>query len=66
MKYKILAIVILLVLLLIILVQNTHEVIFRIFFWTIRISPVILVPLAVLLGFFFGYIIGRADRGRKK
>ncbi len=66
MKAKILAIIVLLALLLIILIQNTQEVVFRIFFWTISMSQVILVPLAVVLGFLFGYFIGRAERGRKK
>jgi len=66
MKAKILIVVVLLALLLIILVQNTQEVVFRIFFWTIRMSQVVMVPLAVLLGFLFGYFIGRTVRGRKK
>jgi len=66
MKFKILIVVVLLVLLLIILVQNTQEVVFRIFFWTISMSQVILVPLAVLLGFLFGYFVRRTERGRRK
>jgi len=66
MKPKILMVIVLLVLLVIILFQNTQEVIFRMFFWKISMSQVILVPLAVLLGFFFGYFVGRAGKSGKK
>jgi uncharacterized integral membrane protein len=65
MKPKIIAITVLIVLLLILILQNTQEVIFRIFFWRIAMSQVIFVPLAVFLGFFLGYALGRADRKRK-
>ncbi len=66
MRPKILIVIVLLALLVIILFQNTEEVIFRIFFWKISMSQVILVPLAIFLGFLFGYFVGRADRRRKK
>ena len=66
MKPKILIVVVLLVLLAVVLFQNTQEVIFRIFFWKISMSQVILVPLAVFLGFLFGYFVGRTGRGGKK
>jgi uncharacterized integral membrane protein len=66
MKVKVLIVLVLLALLVIILFQNTQEVIFRIFFWKISMSQVILVPLAIFLGFLFGYFVGRADRQRKK
>jgi uncharacterized integral membrane protein len=66
MKAKILFVIVLLALLLIVLIQNTQVVIFRLFFWSISMSQVILVPLAVLLGFLFGYFIGRTERGRRK
>ena len=64
MKTKILLVLILLILLVIILVQNTQEVVFRIFFWKISMSQVILVPLAVVIGFLFGYFIAKG--GMKK
>ncbi len=64
MKPKILLVLILLVLLAIILIQNTQEVEFRIFFWKIAMSRVILVPLAVVIGFLFGYFIAKG--GMKK
>ncbi len=64
MKAKILLVLILLSLLAIILLQNTEEVVFRIFFWRIAMSQVILVPLAVVIGFLFGYFIAKG--GMKK
>lgn len=64
MKAKILVVLVLLILLAIILIQNTEEVVFRIFFWKISMSQVILVPLAVVVGFLFGYFIAKG--GMKK
>jgi len=64
MKPKIILIVVLVLLLAVLLVQNTQEVVFRVFFWTIRMSQVILVPLAVLVGFILGYIAGRIEKKR--
>jgi uncharacterized integral membrane protein len=66
MKPKIVLVIVLLALLLLVLFQNTQEVIFRIFFWKISMSQVILVPLAVFLGFLFGYFVGIAKRNRNK
>jgi uncharacterized integral membrane protein len=66
MKPKVWGLLVLLALLLIVLFQNTQEVVFRIFLWKISMSQVILVPLAVLLGFFFGYFVGRTGKGGKK
>jgi len=63
-KTKILIVLVLLILLAIILVQNTQEVVFRIFFWKISMSQVILVPLAVIIGFLFGFFIAKG--GMKK
>jgi uncharacterized integral membrane protein len=66
MKPKVWFAVALLVLLVIVVVQNTLQppVEFRIFFWKISMSQMILVPLAVLIGFLFGYFIAKG--GRKK
>ncbi len=64
MKTKALIVLILLILLAIILVQNAKEVEYRIFFWKITMSRVVLVPLAVVVGFLFGYFIAKA--GMKK
>jgi uncharacterized integral membrane protein len=65
MKAKILIVAVLLTLLVILLVQNTQEVVFRIYFWKIGMSQVILVPLAVLVGFLFGYFVAKLGRERK-
>jgi uncharacterized integral membrane protein len=66
MKTKILVVAVLLALIIILLVQNTQEVIFRFFFWRVSMSQVILVPLAVLVGFLFGYFIARMGREKKR
>ena len=65
MKTKILIVAVLLALLVILLVQNTQEVVFRIYFWKIGMSQVILVPLAVLVGFLFGYFVAKLGREKK-
>ncbi len=66
MKTKILLVAVLLVLLIIILFQNTQEVVFRIYFWKISMSQVVLVPLAVLIGMFFGYFLAKTRNGKKE
>ena len=65
MKTKILIVAVLLALIIILLVQNTQEVIFRVYFWKISMSQVILVPLAVLVGFLFGYFVAKTGREKK-
>jgi uncharacterized integral membrane protein len=65
MKTKIIIVAVLLVLLAILLIQNTQEVIFRMFFWKISMSQMILVPLAVLVGFVFGYFVAKMGREKK-
>jgi uncharacterized integral membrane protein len=65
MKTKILIVAVLLVLLAIVLIQNTQEVVFRVYFWKISMSQMILVPLAVLVGFLFGYFIAKVGKEKK-
>jgi uncharacterized integral membrane protein len=65
MKTKILIVAVLLILMAIVLVQNTQEVVFRVYFWKISMSQMILVPLAVLVGFAFGYFVGKMGREKK-
>lgn len=65
MKTKILIVAVLLVLIAILLIQNTQEVVFRVYLWKISMSQMILVPLAVLVGFFFGYFIAKLGKERK-
>jgi uncharacterized integral membrane protein len=64
-KTKLLIVAVLLVLLVIILAQNTQEVVFRLYFWKISMSQVILVPLAVLIGVFFGYYLAKTRKDKK-
>jgi uncharacterized integral membrane protein len=62
MKAKIISALILAALLAVIFIQNTEVVIFRVFFWTISVSQVILVPLIAALGFFLGFALGALNR----
>lgn len=62
MKAKIILVLILAALLAVIFVQNTDVVTFRVFFWTISVSQVILVPLIAALGFFLGFALGALRR----
>ncbi len=65
MKTKLLIVGVLLVLIIVLLVQNTQEVIFRVYFWKISMSQMILVPLAVLVGFLFGYFVAKLGKEKK-
>ena len=47
------------VLLLIILFQNIAAVPFQLLFWKVRISPVILLPFMLLIGFAAGFFTRR-------
>jgi uncharacterized integral membrane protein len=63
MKIKLIIGLILLVLLAVLLIQNTQVVTFRLYFWKIAISQIILVPLAVILGFILGFLVAKASGG---
>ncbi len=62
MKAKVILIAVLVLLLAVLLLQNTQEVVFRVFFWTISMSQMILVPLAVFVGFVAGYVAARMGK----
>jgi uncharacterized integral membrane protein len=62
MKVKIVLALILLVLLGILLIQNTEIVTYRVYFWTISMSQMILAPLVAVAGFLIGYIFGTMRR----
>jgi uncharacterized integral membrane protein len=66
MKMKLIIGLILLILLAVLLVQNTQVVTFRLYFWKIAISQIILVPLAVILGFILGFLVAKVSGGEKK
>ena len=57
---------VIIVLLLIIFFQNTQVVSFRIFFWKISMSQVILIPLTMIIGLVLGYVIGKLTGNRNK
>lgn len=57
---------VIIVLILIIFFQNTQVVSFRIFFWKISMSQVILIPLTMIIGLVLGYVIGKLTGNRNK
>jgi len=70
MKAKTWAVLIFLSLCAVLLVQNMEVVSFHIFFWKISMSRVIAFPLLLLVGFLFGYFLGKfggiGAKGRKR
>jgi len=62
MKAKIIPAVVLTALVAVLLFQNKEIVTFRIYFWTVSLSQVILVPILVLAGILIGYLLGTARR----
>lgn len=62
MKAKIILAVVLTALVVVLFFQNRQIVTFQIYFWTISISQVILVPVLVLAGILIGYLLGTARR----
>jgi uncharacterized integral membrane protein len=66
MKPKVVVILILVALFLIILIQNTQIVTYRLYFWKISISQIILVPLVALFGFIVGFIVAKLAGRRRK
>ncbi|UCE19359.1 MAG: LapA family protein [Gemmatimonadota bacterium] len=57
MKGKTLVIAVVLILFLIVLVQNTQIVTVKLFFWDMSMSRIILIFLAMLIGFVVGYFL---------
>jgi len=64
MKTKIILIVVLLVLAAIVFIQNPGEVVYRIYFWRIGLSQMILLPLTLLAGFALGFLTATVRRRR--
>lgn len=54
------------VLILVIFFQNTQIVAFRIFFWKISMSQIILIPLTMIIGVVLGYVIGKLTGNRHR
>ena len=65
MKTKIILLLVVFVLLTGLLAQNTGIVTYRLLFWTVSLSQVVIVPLVALAGFVLGFVIGAARRRRK-
>ncbi len=63
MKVKWIIIGILAILFIIIIIQNSGAVSYKIFFWKIEISRIILIPIFLLIGFIIGFFI---PKGKKK
>ena len=64
MKSKLILIAVLFVLIAVIFLQNPGEVIYRIYFWRISLSQMILLPLTLLAGFFLGFSVATLRRRR--
>lgn len=62
MKAKIILAVALALLLIILFIQNTGVVTFRIYFWTISLSQIIMVPIIALAGFLIGYVVASLSK----
>ncbi len=43
----------------VVLLQNTQVVSFKMFFWQVSMSRIILFPILVLIGFIAGYMVGK-------
>jgi uncharacterized integral membrane protein len=66
MKTKIILVLVLIIMAVIILIQNHQVITFRIFFWRISMSQVILLPLALVVGFLIGYLLAKLGKSNKK
>jgi uncharacterized integral membrane protein len=65
MKPKTIALLVVIGLFLIILVQNAQVVTLRLLFWKIGISHIILLPLAMFIGFILGFIVAQVIGGAR-
>jgi len=64
MKSKLIVSLVVAILFLVFLLQNTQVVTLRLYFWSISMSQIILIPLTLILGFVAGYITARL-KGKK-
>lgn len=65
MKAKIILVLVVFVLLAVLLAQNTGLITYRLFFWTVSLSQVVIIPLVALAGFVLGFVTGAARRRMK-
>jgi uncharacterized integral membrane protein len=68
MKPKLIVILVLALLLLIFLMQNTQVVTLKLYFWELSMSQIILIPLALIVGFVAGFVVAKltGKRGGKE
>jgi uncharacterized integral membrane protein len=66
MKPKVIFFLVMAALFLIFLIQNTQVITLRLYFWEISMSQIILIPLAILIGFVLGFIVGKIPKKDKK
>ena len=59
MKPKAIALVVLIVIALIVVLQNFHVVSFRLLFWAVDMSLIILTVLTLVIGFLAGYLTAK-------
>ncbi len=64
MKVKMAVGLAILALLAVVMIQNAGPVDFHFLFWTVLISRFIVVPVAFLLGFAFGYLVAKIRRAK--
>ena len=62
MRPKVIFGLVLLILLVVLVAQNTATVTYRFLLWSVSMSQVILFPLAALIGFLVGFIVGSLSR----
>jgi len=63
--FKAVVALILFILIFIIFVQNTETIPFRLFFWVINMSRIVLLVLSLLVGLIIGFILGSVKLGKK-
>ena len=66
MKPKIIITLIIAALFLVFLIQNTQVITLHLYFWEISMSQLILIPLAILVGFVFGLIVAKMSLKGKR
>jgi len=66
MKAKTIVVLVLVALFVIILIENTQVVSLRVFFWKISMSQIILIPLTMLIGFVFGFLVAKVTADHRK
>ncbi len=64
MKYKLFAVMALLLLVLIFIIQNAAIVDISIFFWTIKVSRILLMFIILIIGIIAGYFLNSYIRHR--